>query len=226
LLVPFRAMVDKQISYASQSPRGRHRLRRRKQARTPACLPQLLAEPSLLCVTGESNAWAHDRALGRPPHPHELVHWVAARNGQRLEELIAPRKPLSRSPMVHARLPEEAVRGGTSLAALRERWAAFVRPDDVICSWGDYASGLFEAEGLSLGERRVDIRKVAGDLLKKRPGSLEELTAELGLAHAPLGLGRAGERLGMLVAVTEWLAEKARPDAAPCSPESGAHALQ
>jgi DTW domain-containing protein YfiP len=48
LLVPFRAMVDKQLTYAVLSPRGRHRLRRRNLASTPACLPPWLSEPNLV----------------------------------------------------------------------------------------------------------------------------------------------------------------------------------
>jgi hypothetical protein len=215
MLAPFRAMVENQLRYARTSSRGRHRLRRRKAAVAPACLPPQLQSPNLLCVTGESNAWPHDRSLGGPPYPHELVHWVAfrPRDGARFEALLAPRAPLSRSPTVHARLDERALREGQSVAEFQARWRAFVQPDDVVCAWGDYAIKLFEAEGVALNAERVDVRKVVGDLRKQRPGSLESLVEELTLAHGPLGRGRAGERLGMLAAVTAWLAQRAQPTA-------------
>jgi hypothetical protein len=167
-----------------------------------------MRETNLLCVSAESNAWPHDKVLGRPTYPHELIHWVAHRphDGSRFELVLAPRKPLSRSPMVHARLEEGVVRAGEELSTLHSAWREFVRGDDVICHWGPYSNTLAEEAGLALGERRIDIRKVVGDVHKKRPGSLEDVVSEHQLAHQTLGLGRAGERLGMLAAVTLWLA--------------------
>ena len=108
--------------------------------------------------------------------------------------------------MVHARLEEGAVRADKSLPAFHAAWREFVRPDDVICHWGPYSNTLAEEAGLALSERRIDIRKVVGDVQKKRPGSLEDVVSEHELSHQSLGLGRAGERLGMLAAVTVWLA--------------------
>ncbi|MFT3926119.1 MAG: tRNA-uridine aminocarboxypropyltransferase [Myxococcales bacterium] len=209
LLVPFRAMVDMQLGYAARSSGARRRVHRCQRADTPSRLPPLLREESLLCVSAESNAWPHDRVLGRPLYPHELIHWVAVRphDGSRLEVVLAPRLPLSRSPVVHAKLDEAAVKDGQSLEQLRDAWQCFMRPDDVICHWGPYGVSLAEDAGLDLGERRIDVRKVVGDVQKKRPGSLEDVMRERELEHEAQGLGRAGARLGMLGAVTEWLAE-------------------
>jgi hypothetical protein len=231
MLAPFRAMVEKQLAYAANSPGPRRRKQRRRASDAPSRLPAELAAPSLVCVVGEANAWPHDRALGRPPYPHELVHWVALRldDGAAFEAVLSPRRPLSRSPMVHAGLSELALRQGISVESLRDRWRAFVRPGDVFCSWGTYATGLLKAEGLSLSgapisaeraaaesaldDRHVDIRKVIGDVRRGRPGSLEQLVEELGLPHVPRGLGRGGARLGMLAAVTELLSRATRGDA-------------
>lgn len=231
MLAPFRAMVEKQLQFAAHSPGPRRRKQRRLASRAPSRLPALLAEPNLVCVVGEANAWPHDRALGRPPHPHELVHWVALRldDGAAFEAVLAPRRPLSRSPMVHAGLSEHALRQGMSVESLGERWRAFVRPADVFCSWGTYATGLLEAEGISLSgapleasdaaeacaasERHVDIRKVIGDVRRNRPGSLEQLVEDLSLPHVPRGQGRGGARLGMLAVVTELLSRATRGDA-------------
>jgi hypothetical protein len=181
-------------------------------------LPALLGREHLVCVSAESNAWPHDRALfgsradprastGRPPYPHELVHWVAyrMRDGARFECLLAPRTPLSRSPLVHGGLDEAALRAGASVPEFLARWRAFVGPDDVIGAWGAYGTRLAEEAGLSLGERRLDLRKVTGDVHRGRPGSLEDTVHRHTLEHRPLGMGRAGARLGMLVAISEHL---------------------
>ena len=209
LLVPFRAMVDMQLAFVARSSGPRRRANRRQRAEAPSRLPALLGEKNLVCVSGESNAWAHDRSIGRPPYPHELIHWVARRphDGSRFEMVLAPRQPLSRSPMVHARLDEDFVRQGHDLAHFHAAWSDFARPDDVICHWGPYGTTLAEEAGLTLSERRIDIRKVVGDVQKKRPGSLEDVVRERALTHQPEGLGRAGERLGMLCAITESLAQ-------------------
>jgi DTW domain-containing protein YfiP len=213
LLVPFRAMVDMQLAYVARSTGPRHRVHRRHHADARSRLPTLLREPNLLCVSAESNAWPHDKVLGRSVYPHELIHWVAHRphDGSRFELVLAPRQPLSRSPVVHARLEEHLVRQGSTLEQLREAWSHFVRPDDVLCHWGPYGTELAEDAGLTLGDRVIDIRKVVGDVNKKRPGSLEDVVLAQELNHVTLGLGRAGERLGMLAVITEWLAKMAKP---------------
>jgi len=231
LLQPFRAMVDMQLAYAERSTGPRHRVHRRHHADARSRLPALLREPQLLCLSAESNAWPHDRGLGRPACPHELIHLVAERpgDGSRFEMVLAPRQPLSRSPMVHARLDESAVRGGHSLRELHEGFRAFARPDDVICHWGPYGITLAEEAGLALGARLVDIRKVVGDVQKKRSGSLEDVVTAQRLPHHARGLGRAGERLGMLAAITQWLAAQASAPSSevdlPAAPQH-AHAGQ
>lgn len=225
LLSPFRAMVDFQLVHAARSTGGRKRLRRRNGATAPARLPVALMGNALVCATGEANAWPHDRSVGRPPHPHELVHWLAARvcpddEGAalaRYECVLAPRAPLASSPIVHARLTEAALRAGASTAELHASFEAFMQPGDVLCSWGHYGADLYAREGGAPLAQRIDIRKVVGDFLKRRPGSIEELVAERSLAWTPLGAGRGGERLGMLVAVTRWLAHEARRERATIS---------
>jgi DTW domain-containing protein YfiP len=212
LLVPFRAMVDTQLSFAAQQGAPRKRRYRRQHADAASRLPPLLLKPNLLCVMGEANAWPHDRALGGPPYPHELVHACALRlaDGMRLEHVVAPRLPLSASPIKHARLTEAALREGIPISDLRIAWNAFVQPDDVLCIWGHYATGLIKREDMPLPPRVIDIRKVVGDYLKARPGSAEDVIRKLGLSFQPYGAGRGGERLGMLVAITQWLVDAAR----------------
>lgn len=240
LLAPFRAMVAVQVDFATRSTHGRHRLKRRNETRAAPRLPELLLEPELLCVGGEANAWPHDRALRKPPHPHELVHWLALRlaapasltpeavcvdgaGDQGFEALLAPRLPLSKSPELHARIAPALLLSGLTLPAFRAAWHSFVRPGDVVCAWGHYATNLLQREQVALPERVIDLRKVAGDYLKSRPGSLEDLVEARGLAYRSRGQGRGGQRLGMLVAVTEWLAAEARRERAPEHDSSAPH---
>lgn len=213
MLRPFRAMVELQLDYSQRIGDARHRRRHRKPRASRSRLPPSLLEPSLVCVSVEANAWPHDPSLGRAPHPHELVHVCALRlsDGARFEQLVAPRLPLGPSAIVHSRIPEPVLRQGAPLSALQDAWNAFVRDDDVLCSWGLYGVSLLQREGLRLPSQHVDLRKVAGDHLKARPGSTEDLCARLSLPWRPLGLGRGGERLGMAVAVTRMLADEARP---------------
>jgi hypothetical protein len=96
------------------------------------------------------------------------------------------------------------------VALARAAWDRFVRPDDVVCVWGHHTLGLLRRDDMTLPERVLDIRKVAADFLKARPGSAEELVVRLGLTGRARGRGRGGERLGMLMAITHWLARAAR----------------
>jgi DTW domain-containing protein YfiP len=210
LLEPFRRMVALQVGYASRSTGARKRERRRNHSSTRARLPAELLLPSLVCAGGEANAWPTDRSIRAPRHPHELVHWLAVRlDGERFESIARPRMPLAPSPIVHAQLTERALREGAEIASLVASFEAFSRPDDVLCVWGHYALDLLVRERGVEYTRVIDIRKVVGDFLKHKPGSLEGLIEERGLAWTSLGQGRGGARLGMLFAVTRWLVEEA-----------------
>lgn len=212
LMAPFRAMVDVQVAFAARVAEPRWRRARRPTRATAVRLPAALLEPRLICLIGEANAWPHDRALGGPPHPHELVHCCAAvaEGNARFEQLIAPRLPLSASPVEHARLTADELARGVPLDEARAAWNRFVRPDDVLCVWGHHSLGLLQRDDLTLPGSVIDVRRVAGEVLKARPGRAEELVEGLGLPWRSLGRGRGGERLGMLVAITRWLVEAAR----------------
>jgi DTW domain-containing protein len=224
LMLPFRAMVDVQLGFAAQGSPLRKRKYRRNHNDAASRLPPLLLKPRLLCVMGEANAWPHDHKLGGPPYPHELVHCCAVRLGDDtpFEQVIAPRLPLSASPVKHARLNEQDLRHGSSIDTTRLSWSQFVHEDDVLCVWGYYPLGLMRRDELALPGCVIDIRKVAGDYLKAPPGSAEQLVERLGLPWHPYGRGRGGERLGMLVAITQRLVEAARQgSAAKPKSESG-----
>jgi hypothetical protein len=217
LLRPFRAMVETQLDYARRVASARHRQKPRSPLAARRRLPARMAERDLLCIGVEANAWPHDHALGRAPYPHELVQVCALRvsDGARFERIVGPRLPLGPSATQHARIPLSSLHAGARLAELRAAWNAFVRPGDVVCTWGLYGPSLMRREALPLPSAPLDLRKIAGDYLKARPGSVEDLVARLELPWTPAGLGRGGERLGMAVAVARMLGDAARGGGAP-----------
>lgn len=209
LLRPFDAMVEHQIHYANARGERRHLAYRQRQ-RKPR-LPKLLLEreADLVVAYGEANAWPRGSELGGDA---ELLHWVAERvqTGERFEAVIAPRRPLSPSFELHARVAPEVVLAGESWASFARRWQAFVRPQDLLLGWGFYASERLVAEGMSLPER-LDLRDLSRRQLRKKPGEVAACARELG---APLtsawARGRAGERLSAAVQVTHALLEASR----------------
>jgi DTW domain-containing protein YfiP len=211
-LSPFEAMVDHQLHYVGARSSPRH-LAFRARPRKPR-VPKMLLEraPDLLVGYGEANAWTRGSALGGDA---EVVHWVAERvqSGERFEALLAPRRPLSPSFQVHARVASELVLTGESFASFRERWQAFVRPRDLLLGWGFYASERLVAEGVSLPER-IDLRELSRRQLRRKTGEVAACAAALGAAvPAPWALGRAGERLAGALAVARALLEAARDPA-------------
>ncbi len=224
LLAPFRAMVDAQIACERrfQGARVRHaRGPRPPRRRVPAAL--LAHGENLVCVSGEANAWPYgssEREGAR--YPEELVHWLAfrPRTGERFELVKAPRH-LAPSTPAHLALSRGALESGCTGEVLRRQWRAFVRDDDVLCSWGTYATSLFAAEGGYLPPVRLDLRQVARAYVNGRFGTLDELLVRLGVAPSPaLGPGRAGERLGQLVTVTRFLEDAAAREDAARAPAS------
>jgi hypothetical protein len=202
-------MVEHQIHYAESRGERRH-LAYRDRPRKPR-LPKLLLEreADLVVAYGEANAWPKGSELGGDA---ELLHWVAERvaTGERFEALLAPRRPLSPSFELHARIAPELVQAGESFAAFEERWRAFLRPQDLLLGWGFYASERLVAEGGSVPER-LDLRMLARRQLRKKTGEVGACAHELGVeALTPWARGRAGERLSGAVAVTRALVEALR----------------
>ena len=208
LLRPFEAMIDTQLHYAThvRGARQRHALHQTRRLRRPRA-PDLLRErpDDVVCLHGEANAWPARRPGGHPP---EIVHWLARRprSGEMFEAVIAPRRPLAPSTPSHIRISRERLAEGESWDGFRARWAAFARPDDVLCSWGRFPLDLLESEGVSLSGTRVDVRPAVGVAFGMRAGAIEDCTARLGLPPAqPLATGRGGSRLATLAAIVDKL---------------------
>ncbi|HMA95393.1 MAG TPA: DTW domain-containing protein [Polyangiaceae bacterium] len=209
LLTPFRKMIDTQLRCRDQrgTPRSRHQRRvRSKQSLVPSLLLQ--NRDRIVCVGGEANAWPCRDLTSRAAYPDELVQWVAYRPSTRegFECFVAPKNPLSPSTPSHLELDAEQLRTGGNLAELFKRWCAFVRDDDIICSWGRYASVLFLESGGYLPTSRFDLRVVTKDVLKRNIGTMEAYYASLtSTPAAALARGRAGVRLGQLSYIADQL---------------------
>lgn len=209
LLTPFRQMIDTQLRYREQrgTPRSRHQ--RQAQAK-PSRVPSFLLQnrDRIVCVGGEANAWPCRDLTSRSAYPDELVQWVAYRPStrERFECFVAPKNPLSPSTPSHLDLDANQLRSGAGLDELFERWRAFVREDDILCSWGRYATVLFVESGGYLPPHRFDLRVVTKDVLKRNIGTMEDYYASLISTPAPThASGRAGVRLGQLSYIAKQL---------------------
>ena len=111
---------------------------------------------------------------------------------------------------------------GISIEELFAKWRAFVRDDDVVCSWGHYAIGIFgSAARLNDGpaepsgpafmpKTRLDLRQVARVLMRGRVGTMDAVLEKLALDRATvgaLGRGRAGTRAAQLAAIAAHLGD-------------------
>lgn len=212
MLSPFRAMIDAQIACEAEQANHRGRRPRAPKPPRPRPLSPLHDRASdVVCVIGEASSWPRPRGSDDPWWPEELIQWVAHRpsTGETFEALIAPEHPLAPSTAAQTGLSADELLRGEPRAHALERWRAFVRDTDVLCSWGAFGTGLLEAAGAWLPAERVDLRRVAraeasgnvgsaGEYLQRLGGSLEGI--------APIGRGRAGERLARIAAVARHLA--------------------
>jgi DTW domain-containing protein YfiP len=197
LLVPFEAMIDAQIACEAGTPaqRSRYVKSRAKRPNLPAAIASRWDD--LLCVAGEANSWPYRE--GKPTRPTELVHWLAYRpsDGSLFDAIARPRGDLAPSTEFHSELAESELVAGMPVEQLVERFAAFVRPRDVVCAWGDYAPALFTAHGGVLPAEELDLKLIAMNYAQRKVGGLERCAGEA----TPLAAGRGGRRLAMLAAL-------------------------
>ncbi|HZS37292.1 MAG TPA: tRNA-uridine aminocarboxypropyltransferase [Polyangia bacterium] len=208
LLDPFRAMVDRQIQFATEVRANRHhRGEPRARDRSPSTPSTRLAADwsRLVCVQGEANGWPIRDPARQDP---EIVHFVACRpsTGALYEAVVAPRRPLAPLTPQHLELPAARLMAGGTVEEWRRSWRAFSRDDDVLVQWGCFYAKLAAADGVLLPRRRMDLRGELSPSVRPRGGTLEECVAGFGAPVAPLGLdGRGGRRLSALVALVRAL---------------------
>jgi hypothetical protein len=166
----------------------------------------------LVCVTGEANAWPYRSRDLRTSYREELVHWIAHRpaTGETLDLIVTPRNPLAPSTPPHVGLSAEALMDGVSVDELFARWRAFVHDDDIVCSWGHYALGIFGGTGGELPKTRLDLRQVSRVLMRGRVGTMDAVLEKLAIDPASvgsLGRGRAGLRAAQLARIASHLGD-------------------
>jgi tRNA-uridine aminocarboxypropyltransferase len=217
LLKPFDAMVETQLDFVNREHRPRHRRSVVDKLR-PLVAPALSERPEALLIGyGEANAWPY----GSPGnHVPEVVHWAAVRpsTGERFEAYVVPSGPLAPSFEAHSRLVAARIEGGEPRVDFARRLSAFMRPDDVLASWGFYASELLRAEGIAIPPR-LDLREAAIHALGRRVGQLGDYLTALGTSpHLPWAAGRTGLRLAAMEALAERLRGARRDELRPRGP--------
>jgi DTW domain-containing protein YfiP len=207
LLRPLYAMVDAQLAAHAEAGSGRRRrLRARRDLRQEVADALAHRRADLVCLAVEANAWPFTAGAARAPD--ELVHLVAYRvaDGTKLELVVAPAAALAPNTCRHLGLDEATLRAGLPLQAAFGQLAAFLRPADQLVTWGAYARALLTGAGATVPPGGVDLRGVTQRLLRRKLGGLEAYAAGLGpTPTAPLGAGRGGKRLGLIVQVLEDL---------------------
>jgi DTW domain-containing protein YfiP len=209
LLEPFRAMVATQLAFV-ETVRARRTRRPRQRAAPGAEVPALLRERArdLVCVVAEADAWPYGDPRRVEGAPGTLVHCVAERlaTGERFEAFVAPRDGLAPDTARHLELDPELLRGGLTSDAFASAWGAFLREDEVLCTWGEFTPRVLAAAGALPAGPRLDLRHTLRVLASRSPGALEDLEGRI--AHGPpVGAGRGGRRLALLAALAPALLE-------------------
>ena len=213
MLRPFRRMIQTQIDCARRRSDARYQRARTRNSPTRV-LPRDLSGDAerLVCVAAEANAWPArpgGAGAGREGH-HELVQWVATRLGtsEVLDVIVAPRSGLAPSTLGHTGLSARDITAGLTPEELFARWRAFLRPDDVLCTWGAYPASVLAAAGGDLGRRRYDLRQILRGHAAPPFGPIGAWLDRAGVEPpAALARGRAGRRVAEIRALLEALRE-------------------
>lgn len=207
MLRAFERMVDTQLECQAQrlSP-PRRRVHRPALRLHPELVAYAERFGKLVLLYAEANG--HALNVGVPP---ELAHLVALRlsTGERIEAVLAPRKPLGPNTALHLEVSEAELLGGEPVASALGRLARFLHPDDVLGVWSPFSLDLLRAEG-PLPWPALDLRRLRSQVFKQRAGGVED--AARSAQPGPLALwgrGRAGRRIAALEVVARTLLAQA-----------------
>ncbi|MBN8612027.1 MAG: DTW domain-containing protein [Deltaproteobacteria bacterium] len=216
LLRPFEAMVDTQVEIAARERNTRVIGTPSPRVPRGAPRPRVLAErlADLVCVVAEPNAWPYGHPLRGTTDPGELVHLAAVRVATRevLDVIARPRIALAPNTALHLDLAESVFLEGESLASMESAWRSFLRPADLVCTWGSFTPKIAKKEGLAWPSDSIDLRRVARTLAQGSVGALEDVGARFSMSDAlrrtdpPRARGRGGRRLALLDALVRTLA--------------------
>ncbi len=213
LLLAFDRMVDRQLAglAARTEPRRCH-----QKPRTPwwivRGMPNLEASwPHLVAIAGEANA--HRQDSGMPGEP-EIIQLAAKRlaTGEIFHAFLAPRRPMASSAAHHLEVPIASLLGGRDLAGVLKDWRQFLGPEGRLVGWGPFGWDLLMREGWRPESEPIDLRLVAAQRLKRRPGRPDAAALAIGgiLGTEPPAPGRAGRTLQAIAAFVERLLEEKR----------------
>lgn len=208
LLSAFDSMIDDQLGFVLARSGPRRVVERRRASRA---IPRAMAEERerLIVAYGESG--------GTPGHgvrDRNVVQWVAVRpfDGARFEALVRPETPLDPHHLDMMGIAAADLASGLSPAELRDAWARFVRPGDVIASWNQSTLALLRAADL-VGERTLLVKGAYCATVRGTCGALDDVVARLGLHVTPPPFrGRAARRVANAMAVVGYLQQEAAHD--------------
>lgn len=212
LYAPFRAMVDAQIAHEREGSNPRKKKPRTK-SREERLFPEVLAaaaEGRIVCVVGEANAWPYKTRKATPHYPDELVQLVALRvpSGESLDVVVRPLHPLAPSTSSHTQLSAEQLLGGTAIDEAVTKAQAFLRPDDLVVTWGHYTTNLFARSGVKIPNEIFCLRAAAKRFVNGKVGTPEDFLLRRGPAESDPpahGRGRAGKRVGAIARALAWI---------------------
>ncbi len=217
LLRAFDRMVDRQLAALAartEPPRRRHKPGDPWwQVRSMPDLEALW--PHLIALAAEANS--HRRGDVVPGDP-EILQLAARRlaTGEVFHAFLAPRRPLAPSAAHHLDVPVASLLGGRGVGEVLEDWSRFLRPGDRVVGWGPFGWDLLIREGWRPESRPIDLRLVAAQRLKRRPGRADAAARAIGgvLASEPPAPGRAGRTVQAIGTLVERLLEekRGRPD--------------
>ena len=211
MLKGFERMVEFQMA-CTHDRQGPPRRRAHVTRQGPALPLELVARwEDLVLVYAESNV---SPSRGPRRDGPELIHLLAIRpsSSERFQAVIKPRVELFPATSFHLGMPPSAFEKGERMEAAAVRFRAFVRSTDIWCTWGGHVFSLLKSEGLR-ASCVMDMRRVAANQLRRKPGSLASLGGVLGTQGVAWGRGRAGERMASLEAVVHHLRARCQPNA-------------
>ena len=185
---------------ASQSERAQAG-NRRKKTRFPQ--RESRAIPDVLLRQPERVVLAHGELGRRPDGEPVLLQWAACRltDEATFDALILTDAATLPGPRLsHMGLSAADFATGLSMDELPARWAAFLRPDDVVCVWNAHTRDAFtQVLGAVPGAPSLVLKTAFCNLRHRAAGELDALVEREGLdvTRAPAA-GRAGLRLGQL----------------------------